>query len=113
MRKVQYEVASTAEDIDDPVATWIAGGSSAPSQLFTSSRDEPSSLSLKTAMAYSSGAGLPEAQRAVTELTNFYHSPPDHIATLTVGNMDGVSKCFRLLGSPGDNFLADELLRFP
>ena len=25
-----------------------------------------------------------------------------------IGNMDGVSKCFRLLGSPGDNFLADE-----
>ena len=59
-------------------------------------------------MAYSAGAGLPEAQRAVTELTNHYHSPADHVCTLTVGNMDGVTKCFRLLGSPGDNFLTDE-----
>lgn len=59
-------------------------------------------------MAYSAGAGLPEAQRAVTELTNYYHSPSDHICTMTVGNMDGVTKCFRLLGSPGDHFLTDE-----
>lgn len=108
MKKIQFEVASTAEDIEDPVAVWTAAGPSAPTQLFQSSRDESCSVSLKTAMAYSSGAGLPEAQRAVTELTNFYHSPSDHIATLTVGNMDGVSKCFRLLGSPGDHFLADE-----
>ena len=42
------------------------------------------------------------------ELTQHYHAPPDHVATLTIGNMDGVSKCFRLLGSPGDHFLADE-----
>ncbi|PSS31065.1 hypothetical protein PHLCEN_2v2397 [Hermanssonia centrifuga] len=108
VKKIQYEVASAAEDIEDPVAVWTAAGPSTPTQLFTSSRDEPCNLSLKTALAYSAGAGLPEAQRAVTELTKFYHSPPDHISTLTVGNMDGVSKCFRLLGSPGDHFLADE-----
>jgi aromatic amino acid aminotransferase I / 2-aminoadipate transaminase len=108
MRKIQFEVASTAEHIQDPVATWSEAGPSTPTQWFTSSRDEPSSVPLKSAMAYSTGAGLPEAQNAVTELTNHYHSPPNHVATLTIGNMDGVSKCFRLLGSPGDHFLADE-----
>lgn len=108
MKKIQFEVASTAEDVDDPVAVWREAGPSAPTQWFTSSRDEPSSVSLKSAMAYSTGAGLPEAQNAVTELTNHYHAPPNHVVTLTVGNMDGVSKCFRLLGSPGDHFLADE-----
>ncbi|KIP08875.1 hypothetical protein PHLGIDRAFT_29342 [Phlebiopsis gigantea 11061_1 CR5-6] len=108
MKQVSFEVASAAEDIEDPVATWTQAGPSAPTQTFMASRDEPRSVALRTAMAYSTGAGLPEAQRAVTDLTNFYHSPPDHVCTLTIGNMDGVTKCFRLLGSPGDHFLADE-----
>lgn len=108
IRKVEFEVASVNEDIDDPVARWRTGGSSAPSQSFVSTTNGPSSLPLKTALQYSAGAGLPDAQRAVTELTNHYHSPPDHIATLTLGNGDGVAKCFRLLGEPGDHFLADE-----
>ena len=108
MKKVTFEVASAAEDIDDPVATWTQAGPSAPTTMFMASRDEARSIPLRAAMAYSTGAGLPEAQRAVTEVTKFYHSPPDHVCTLTVGNMDGVTKCFRLLGSPGDHFLADE-----
>ena len=65
-------------------------------------------LPVRTAFQYTTGAGLPEAQAAVTELTRFYHNPPDHVATLTLGNGDGVTKCFRLLGSPGGHFLADE-----
>lgn len=109
VKKIQYEVASTAADIDDPVATWKEAGPSTQTQFFTSSHDaDACSIPLKAAMAYTTGAGLPDAQNAVTELTNHYHSPPAHVTTLTVGNMDGVSKCFRLLGSPGDHFLADE-----
>lgn len=109
VKKIQYEVASTAADIDDPVATWREAGPSTQTQFFTSSHDaDACSIPLKAAMAYTTGAGLPDAQNAVTELTNHYHSPPAHVTTLTVGNMDGVSKCFRLLGSPGDHFLADE-----
>ncbi|KAI0705929.1 pyridoxal phosphate-dependent transferase [Cytidiella melzeri] len=110
VKSINYEVASAAADIEDPVATWkeAASSSSTPTQWFTSSRDESCSLPIKTAMAYSDGAGLPQAQRAVTELTTHYHSPWNHVCTLTVGNMDGVTKCFRLLGSPGDHFLADE-----
>ena len=107
MKKIEFEVASVADDAD-PVSTWTSSPS-ARTKILSCARDDPtSSVSLKSAMAYSSGAGLPEAQRAVTELTNFYHAPRDHVATLTIGNMDGVSKCFRLLGSPGDHFLADE-----
>ncbi|GJE96938.1 PLP-dependent aminotransferase family protein [Phanerochaete sordida] len=108
MKKVQFEVASASSDLDDPVATWTDAGSDAPTQWFSSSRDEPGSTPFRAAMAYGTGAGLPEAQRAVTELTKHYHAPRDHVCTLTIGNMDGVSKLFRLLGSPGDHFLADE-----
>ncbi|OCH88806.1 PLP-dependent transferase [Obba rivulosa] len=105
LRKMEFEVASVAEE--DPVASWRLD-SKGPSQLLTSTIDGPCALSLKTGLAYSNGAGLPEAQRAITELTNFYHSPPDHMATLTLGNSDGITKCFRLLGEPGDHFLTDE-----
>ncbi|EKM55107.1 uncharacterized protein PHACADRAFT_28172 [Phanerochaete carnosa HHB-10118-sp] len=109
MKKVQFEVASTSECLDDPVATWTgADGSDARTQWFSCSRDEPGSVPFKSVMAYGTGAGVPEAQRAVTELTQYYHAPPDHICTLTIGNMDGVTKLFRLLGNPGDHFLADE-----
>ncbi|KAI0345430.1 L-tyrosine:2-oxoglutarate aminotransferase [Trametopsis cervina] len=108
IKSVHFEVASTSEDIDDPVSAWKVAGSSTESQWFSSSRDETSNLPIKKAMAYTAGTGLPEAQQAVTELTNHYHSPKDHVCTLTIGNMDGVTKCFRLLGNPGDHFLADE-----
>ncbi|THH29080.1 hypothetical protein EUX98_g5108 [Antrodiella citrinella] len=109
IRKVEFEVASIGDDVDDPVASWRTAGPSAPSQTFsTTTESSPGKLPLKTALQYSAGAGLPDAQRAVTELTNHYHSPPDHIATLTLGNGDGVAKIFRLLGDPGDHFLADE-----
>ncbi|KZT71375.1 PLP-dependent transferase [Daedalea quercina L-15889] len=106
IQSMTFSVASVAEK--DPVATWRAGGSSAPTHSITSSRDEAPVLPVRTAFQYTTGAGLLDTQEAVTELTRFYHNPPDHIATLTLGNGDGVTKCFRLLGSPGDHFLADE-----
>lgn len=90
------------------MATWRTGGPSAPTHSLISSRDEAPVLPVRTAFQYTTGAGLTETQTAVTELTRFYHNPPDHVATLTLGNGDGVTKCFRLLGSPGDHFLADE-----
>ncbi|KAI0332553.1 PLP-dependent transferase [Cubamyces sp. BRFM 1775] len=106
IRRVEFEMASVDEA--DPVASWRKAGPSAPSTKFVSSSYEPCALPLQTALQYSHGAGLPDAQRAVTELTNFYHSPSDHVCTLTLGNSDGITKCFRLLGEPGDHFLADE-----
>lgn len=106
IQSLTFNVASVNEK--DPVATWRTGGPSAPTHSLTSSRDAAPVLPVRTAFQYTTGAGLTETQAAVTELTRFYHNPPDHIATLTLGNGDGVTKCFRLLGSPGDHFLADE-----
>ncbi|KAI0371670.1 PLP-dependent transferase [Pilatotrama ljubarskyi] len=106
IRRVEFEMASVEEA--DPVATWRKAGPSAPSTKFVSSSYEPCALPLQTALQYSHGAGLPDAQRVVTELTNYYHSPPDHICTLSLGNSDAIAKCFRILGEPGDYFLADE-----
>ncbi|OSD08382.1 L-tyrosine:2-oxoglutarate aminotransferase [Trametes coccinea BRFM310] len=106
IRRVEYEMASVEEA--DPVASWREGGSCAPSTKFVSSSYEPCALPLQTGLQYTHGAGLPDAQRVVTELTNFYHSPRDHTCTLTLGNSDGITKCFRLLGEPGDHFITDE-----
>ncbi|RDX46890.1 PLP-dependent transferase [Lentinus brumalis] len=105
IRKVEYEMASVAEE--DPVATWRRGPS-APSHNLVSSTYEPCALPLQTGLQYSHGAGLPDAQRVVTDLTNYYHATSDHMCTLTLGNSDGITKCFRLLGEPGDHFIADE-----
>lgn len=63
---------------------------------------------LSDALQYTHGAGLPPTQAALTKLTKLFHNPPDHIVTLTLGNSDGVSKAFRLLGERGDYFMADE-----
>ncbi|PCH37798.1 L-tyrosine:2-oxoglutarate aminotransferase [Wolfiporia cocos MD-104 SS10] len=106
IKGLQFEVASLEEE--DPVAAWRTAGPSAPSQILKSSRDDPCILPVQTAFQYTTGAGLVEAQQALTELANFYHNPPDHVVTLTLGNGDAVTKCFRLLGNPGDHFLADE-----
>ncbi|KAI0672751.1 pyridoxal phosphate-dependent transferase [Trametes maxima] len=106
IRRVEFEMASVDEL--DPVASWRKGGRTAPATKFASSTYDPCALPLQTALQYSHGAGLPDAQRVVTELTNFYHSPRDHVCTLALGNSDGIAKCFRLLGEPGDFFLADE-----
>ena len=105
MRNIKFEMASVTEE--DPVASWRAGPS-APSQTLTSSVHDPCALPLQAGMQYTAGAGLPDAQRVVTALTQFYHAPADHLCTLTLGNSDGITKCFRLLGEPGDTFLADE-----
>ena len=107
IKKMEFEVASVDDEILDPVQSWRAAGPSAPSQKLTTTTHS-GALPLKNAMKYSAGAGLPDTQRVATELTDYYHSPPDHIVTLTLGNGDGVAKCFRLLGEPGDHFLADE-----
>ena len=98
-------MASVAEA--DPVSSWRSGPS-APSQTLLSSTYEPCALPLQAGLQYTHGAGLPDAQRVVTDITNFYHSPQDHVCTLTLGNSDAIAKLFRLLGEPGDTFLADE-----
>ncbi|TBU50218.1 pyridoxal phosphate-dependent transferase [Dichomitus squalens] len=105
IRSIEYEMASVA--VKDPVASWRAGPS-APSHTMKSSAHEPCALPIQAGMQYSHGTGLPDAQRVVTELTQFYHAPADHLCTLALGNSDGITKCFRILGEPGDTFIADE-----
>jgi aromatic amino acid aminotransferase I len=69
---------------------------------------DPSLLSLESAFQYTHGAGLPHAQQVLAELTKFFHSPPaDHVVTMSLGNADGVSKAFRMLGEKGDHFITD------
>ena len=95
-------------DTEDPVGIWRRAGPNAPSTTLTSATYEPCALPLKAGLQYTHGAGLPDAQRVVTDLTRFYHAPADHVCTLTLGNSDAIAKLFRLLGEPGDTFLADE-----
>ncbi|KAF8129835.1 pyridoxal phosphate-dependent transferase [Boletus edulis] len=80
----------------DPVQAWRIG------------TGEQQTLSLKTAMAYSAGAGLKHVRDALAELNDRIHAPPKHTVTLSLGNADALTKCFRLLGDPGDSFLCEE-----
>ncbi|KAH9923894.1 L-tyrosine:2-oxoglutarate aminotransferase [Fomitopsis serialis] len=106
IKKVLFEIASPWGD--DPVAAWKTEGSNTATQVISATRDGPSVLPVKKAMQYTNGAGHVETQKAVSELAHAYHHPPNHVITLTLGNGDAVTKCFRLFGNPGDHFLADE-----
>ncbi|KZT71215.1 L-tyrosine:2-oxoglutarate aminotransferase [Daedalea quercina L-15889] len=106
IKRVTFEIASPTGD--DPVAAWKEESSSTPTQVIGATRDGPSVLPVKKAMQYTNGAGHVETQKAITELVHAYHHPPNHVITLTLGNGDAVTKCFRLFGNPGDHFLADE-----
>ncbi|KAH7921371.1 PLP-dependent transferase [Leucogyrophana mollusca] len=104
-KQLMFEVPSVAEE-PDPVPAWRTGN--CPTQFFHSYKDEPCALSLRNAFQYTHGAGLPECQKTLTDLTQFFYAPPDHAITLTLGNSDGITKLFRLLGERGDHFLTDE-----
>lgn len=85
---------------------WRNG--SGPSKTI-SNRECVGALPLQTALAYGAGAGISATLEALTKLINVFHSPRNHLVTLTLGNSDGITKCFRLFGDRGDTFLADEL----
>ncbi|PCH39053.1 L-tyrosine:2-oxoglutarate aminotransferase [Wolfiporia cocos MD-104 SS10] len=106
LRRLQYEVPSLCPE--DPVSAWRAAHGTATSQTFTSHIDEHCALSIRTALQYSTGAGSTEARESIMEINKYYHNPPNHVVTLALGNADALSKCFRLFGEPGDNFIADE-----
>ncbi|EIN07053.1 L-tyrosine:2-oxoglutarate aminotransferase [Punctularia strigosozonata HHB-11173 SS5] len=108
IHKMEFEIPSIASE--DPVRAWRAG--TGGSQIIGASRDDPgpssSRVSLNKAMAYTTGAGLPETQDVLAKFTDIFHHPPNHRVTPSLGNFDAVTKCFRLLGEHGDSFLADE-----
>ncbi|OSD00598.1 L-tyrosine:2-oxoglutarate aminotransferase [Trametes coccinea BRFM310] len=110
--RIDYSVASVTSG-EDPVLEWIALGANAPTQVLSTSQDEESKLRLRTALRYGHGAGHPDALQTVSRLTNAYHHAPHHVPTMTLGNADAITKVFRLLGGPGDYFLADEFTFIP
>ena len=99
-----FEVA--APKGPDPVLEWRNGFGPAKT---ISNRECPGALPLQTVLAYGAGAGISATLEALTKLINVFHSPRNHSVTLTLGNSDGITKCFRLFGDRGDTFLADEL----
>ena len=108
-RRVDFEVASLTAN-DDIVSSWRALGPSAPTQTLSVGvpSDADSTQLLRASMQYGHGAGLEQVLRVVADLNAFYHTAPAHVATMTLGNADAITKMFRLLGAPGDYFLADE-----
>lgn len=59
-------------------------------------------------MAYGAGAGLKHVRDVLAGLNDRIHAPPNHTVSLSLGNADALTKCFRLLGDPGDSFLCEE-----
>ncbi|KAF9246413.1 pyridoxal phosphate-dependent transferase [Melanogaster broomeanus] len=104
-RQIMFEVPSVTKK-PDPVPAWRQGA--CPTQILHSYKDEPCTLTLRNAFQYTHGAGVPECQEIITNLTNFFFAPSNHEITLTLGNSDGLTKLFRLLGTKGDHFLTDE-----
>ncbi|KAG1857004.1 pyridoxal phosphate-dependent transferase [Suillus subalutaceus] len=90
----------------DPVQSWRSG--TGEQNIIASYKDDPCTLSLRTAFAYGAGAGLKEVRDALADLNDRIHSPPNHTVSLSLGNADALTKCFRLLGDPGDSFLCEE-----
>ncbi|KAI0357952.1 L-tyrosine:2-oxoglutarate aminotransferase [Trametes cingulata] len=111
IRRIDYEVASVAGV--DPVADWRALGSAAATQVLSTAQDEESGRLLRSSLQYGHGAGLADALRTVAEINKAYHRAPHHVPTMTLGNADAITKCFRMLGAPGDYFLADEFTFAP
>ncbi|KAG1880859.1 pyridoxal phosphate-dependent transferase [Suillus subluteus] len=90
----------------DPVQSWRSG--TGEQNIIASYKDDPCTLSLRTAFAYGAGAGLKEVRDALADLNDRIHSPPNHTVSLSLGNADALTKCFRLLGDPCDSFLCEE-----
>ncbi|KAL5529333.1 hypothetical protein ACEPAG_5318 [Sanghuangporus baumii] len=106
----------------DPVKSWLTDTSSgiipdSSIQTLSSYRDQPCSLSLRSALQYGAGAGLLELRQILARFNALVHwpkgmnretGPTEAEVTLSLGNADALTKCFRLLGSPGDSFLVEE-----
>lgn len=118
--QIDYKIPSI--DSDNPVKDWIdaaASGSvsNAHTQTFSSYRDQPCALPLSVALQYGTGAGLVDVRKVLEQVNALVHwpsgmdpesAPKETAVTLSLGNADALTKCFRLLGSPGDAFLVEE-----
>lgn len=86
-------------------------------QTVSSYRDQTCALSLRSALQYDAGAGLLELRQILAHLNSVVHwpagmhpesGPKETTVTLSLGNADALTKCFRLLGNSGDHFLVEE-----
>ncbi|KAL4064656.1 pyridoxal phosphate-dependent transferase [Scleroderma yunnanense] len=102
------EMNFVVPSIDDvnPVQAWKDG--TGEQQIIASYKDEPCALSLRTALAYGAGGGLKYVRDTLADLNDRIHAPPNHSVSLSLGNADALTKCFRLFGDPGDAFLCEE-----
>jgi len=104
--QIDFVVPSLASD--NPVGDWRSGEDHWQLKILSSYKDKPCALNLGTALQYGAGAGLLEVREVLQDLNQLVHNPPHNEVILTLGNADGLTKCFRLLGNPGDSFLAEE-----
>ncbi|KZV87380.1 PLP-dependent transferase [Exidia glandulosa HHB12029] len=92
---------------DTHIVDQVLSGT-APQQTLTSLKGGDCALDLSVALQYSSGLGCAATIERVKELNEVLHCPHHNDVVLTLGNADGVTKCFRLLGDRGDTFLIEE-----
>ncbi|KIJ26428.1 hypothetical protein M422DRAFT_212501 [Sphaerobolus stellatus SS14] len=93
----------------DSLSSWL-DHSGATRKLSAFNGTGECALDLAVAMQYSTGLGLPVLRQRFSEINELLHSPRPctQNVILTLGNADGMTKLYRLLGSPGDTFLVEE-----
>jgi aromatic amino acid aminotransferase I len=90
--------------------SWRDDAKTCDSQVLSvSSTSHDGPLDIRTAMHYARGRGSAELIDLLQAFNkhvhrNIYHN---HVI-LNVGNADAASRCFRMLGNPGDKFIAEE-----
>ncbi|KII89201.1 hypothetical protein PLICRDRAFT_109024 [Plicaturopsis crispa FD-325 SS-3] len=114
--KIEWFIPRITESEPDPFPAWRTDAG-VETQTLTTSNDpkrtaaNPYAIPIKNAFGYTSGAGLPGAQKLATDLMKLLHRPPPsvgHMVGMTLGNADGIAKAFRMLGDRGDYFFAEE-----
>lgn len=98
--------------VDSGVVANVLNGTATEQTLTSRKYSSDNAIDLAVALQYSSGLGCAETIRHLQELNQVLHAPHHNSVVLTLGNADGVTKCFRLLGDRGDTFLI-EAFSFP
>lgn len=98
----QIDFKSPVLDGDDPVRERISGADNL--QTLSTYQGQPCAFPLRDALQYGSEKGHREVCQTLEKIPELVHSPPNNVVILTLGNADGISKCFRLLGEPGRSF---------
>jgi len=93
----------------DSLSSWINHTANTTKLSAFNARGD-CALDLAVAMQYGTGLGTGVLRDKFAEINELLHSPKPstNSVILTLGNADGVTKLFRLLGSPGDTFLVEE-----